>query len=89
MKRLIIAAALLATPALAQGSHYVQGYTRSDGTYVAGHYATNPNSTTQDNWTTKGNTNPYTGQPGTRNPNPPPRNPYAPPPAPCYYNCPH
>lgn len=90
MRMVILAAAmaLTAAPALAQGSHYVQGYTRSDGTYVAGHYATNPNSTTSDNWSTKGNVNPYTGQPGTRNPTPP-SNPYAPRPTPCYFNCPH
>ncbi|MEJ2816391.1 hypothetical protein [Caulobacter sp. CCG-8] len=46
--------------------HYVRGYTRSNGTYVAPHYQTNPNSTTSDNYSTRGNTNPYTGRPGTK-----------------------
>jgi len=42
----------------------VKGYTRSDGTYVAPHYRTAPNSTNRDNFSTRGNTNPYTGTPG-------------------------
>lgn len=43
---------------------WVRGYTRSDGTYVNGYYKTTPNSTNRDNFTTKPNVNPYTGQPG-------------------------
>lgn len=43
---------------------YVNGYTRSNGTYVEGHYRTAPNSTVNDNFSTVGNTNPYTGQAG-------------------------
>ncbi|MFI8606452.1 hypothetical protein ACIGCP_18435 [Cellulophaga baltica] len=42
----------------------VKGYTKSDGTYVAPYYRTAPNSTNRDNFSTKGNTNPYTGQAG-------------------------
>ncbi len=49
-------------------SHSVEGYTRSNGTFVAPHYETNPNNTTLDNYGTRGNYNPYTGQTGTRNP---------------------
>jgi hypothetical protein len=48
------------------GSHSVRGYTRRDGTYVAPHQQTNPNSTKRDNWSTKGNVNPYTGKEGTK-----------------------
>jgi hypothetical protein len=59
---------LVITPALAQSSHSVRGYTRKDGTYVAPHRATNPNSTRSDNWSTKGNVNPYTGKEGTIDP---------------------
>lgn len=44
--------------------HYVKSYTRSDGTFVQGHYKTNPNGTNRDNYSTRGNTNPYTGQAG-------------------------
>lgn len=44
---------------------YVNGYTRSDGTYIGGYYRTAPNSTTADNYSTIGNQNPYTGKWGT------------------------
>ena len=50
------------------GSHSISGYTRSNGTYVAPSHATNPNGTKLDNWSTKGNVNPYTGQAGTKSP---------------------
>lgn len=59
---------LVAAPAIAQSSHSVRGYTRKDGTYVAPHRATNPNSTLMDNWSTKGNVNPDTGKAGTKDP---------------------
>ena len=42
----------------------VKGYTKSDGTYVPPHYRTTPNSTNRDNFSTRGNTNPYTGKTG-------------------------
>lgn len=48
------------------GDVYVRGYKRSDGTYVAPHYRSSPNSTTRDNYSSFGNTNPYTGKSGTR-----------------------
>ncbi|MES2023906.1 MAG: hypothetical protein V4439_04445 [Patescibacteria group bacterium] len=46
---------------------YVEGYYRKNGTYVAPHYRSSPNSTKNDNYSTKGNYNPYTGKPGTKN----------------------
>ncbi|WAC02955.1 hypothetical protein N7U66_04820 [Lacinutrix neustonica] len=42
----------------------VNGYTRSDGTVVKPYYRTAPNSTNIDNFSTRGNTNPYTGEAG-------------------------
>jgi uncharacterized protein YgiM (DUF1202 family) len=42
----------------------VKGYYRKDGTYVQPHYRTAPNSTNRDNFSTKGNVNPYTGEAG-------------------------
>jgi hypothetical protein len=48
--------------------HSVSGYTRSNGTYVAPHYQTNPNSTQYDNYGTRGNYNAHTGGYGTRTP---------------------
>ena len=62
----ITACAMYALPALAD--QYVDGYQRSDGTYVQGHYRTDPNDTRLDNYSTRGNTNPYTGEPGYRDP---------------------
>lgn len=88
MKKLIIALATLSMGTAVAAQTYVKGYVKKDGTYVAGHYRSSPNSTTTDNWSTKGNVNPYTGQAGTRTPTY--DNPYAPKPTKpaCYYNCP-
>lgn len=47
---------------------YHQGYTTQQGTYVQPHMQSAPNTTQMDNWSTRGNTNPYTGQMGTRSP---------------------
>jgi len=55
------------------GYHSVRGYTTRNGTYVAPHRATNPNATKMDNWSTKGNVNPFTGKPGTVDPYAPKR----------------
>ena len=46
----------------------VRGYTTSRGTHVTPHYRTAPNSTRLDNWSTKGNVNPFTVKPGTKGP---------------------
>jgi len=50
------------------GTVRVQGYTKSNGTYVAPHVRTAPDSTPNNNWTTKPNVNPYTGKEGTKEP---------------------
>ena len=52
------------------GSVYVHGYIRSDGTYVAPHYRSAPDGDPTNNWSTKGNANPYTGEAGTKNQSP-------------------
>jgi hypothetical protein len=49
-------------------NHYVNGYNRSNGTYVPPHYQTNPNGSTYDNYETRGNYDPYTGTTGRRSP---------------------
>jgi len=36
------------------------------GTYRPSHMRTSPNKTKIDNWSTKGNANPYTGKQGTK-----------------------
>ena len=54
-----------AANSFAQTSTYVSGYTKSNGTYVQGHYRTAPDATITNNWSTVGNVNPYTGKAGT------------------------
>lgn len=68
LRMLAIGLALVGTAATAQGQHYVQGYTRSNGTYVAPHMQTNSNGNAYDNWSSRPNVNPYTGQQGTADP---------------------
>ena len=78
MKTFLFVLAIIAAPAAAQAqnygygsnpqSHEVQGYERSNGTYVAPHHQTNPNGSTYDNYGTRGNYNPSNGNYGTRNP---------------------
>lgn len=73
MKTLILFALFLVSSIAIFGQvnsnyHYVNGYTRSDGTKVQGYYRTNPNATNTDNYSTKPNTNPWTGKPGTIEP---------------------
>lgn len=64
---MIALAVLFAASAMAQ-SHYRQGYVRKDGTYVQPTMQTNPNDTKLDNYSTKGNVNPYNGKAGTVDP---------------------
>jgi len=47
---------------------YVQGHYRSNGTYVQPHYRSSPDSTPYNNWSSKGNVNPYNGNRGYKNP---------------------
>lgn len=85
MKRLLLAAgALMMLATTASADQSVRGYTRRDGTYVQPHMRTTPNATPFDNYSTRGNVNPYTGQPGTKDPY---RN-FAPPPLPRAYGTP-
>jgi len=66
---LALLGASLAAPSSALACDtYVNGYYRSDGTYVSGHYRSCANSSIDDNWSTRGNTNPWTGERGTRSP---------------------
>jgi hypothetical protein len=64
----VLVLSVLATAATAQVP--VQGYVRRDGTYVPPHYRSSPNGSPLDNWSTRGNVNPYTGQYGTHQPLP-------------------
>jgi hypothetical protein len=64
----VLASLLGIGSAFAASSHYVRGYTTRSGTYVLPHRQTNPNGSKFDNWSTKGNINPYTGRRGMRKP---------------------
>lgn len=46
-------------------SIHVNGYIKKDGTYVSPHERTTPDNNFNNNWSTKGNVNPYTGKEGT------------------------
>ncbi len=67
---LTVAVVLLAlsfsTEAFAQV--YVEGYFRSNGTYVAPHWRSSPDNSYNNNWSVSPNVNPYTGNRGTLSP---------------------
>ena len=69
IKQAIFLALAIATMSFSLNSQakdvYVNGYTRSDGTQVRGHYRSAPDHSYDNNWSTEGNTNPYTGERGT------------------------
>jgi hypothetical protein len=52
----------------AKSSTRVRGYTKKSGTYVAPHRKTTPDKSKSNNYSTKGNVNPYTGKKGTKDP---------------------
>lgn len=67
MKQLaILVLAAVATTAVAD--NYTRGYTRKDGTYVQPHHRSDPNGSKLDNYGSKGNYNPYTGEKGSVDP---------------------
>lgn len=66
MRLLTLIFLICSTTALADIYH--RGYTNSHGTYVQPHYQTAPNNSLLDNYSTRGNTNPYTGREGTVDP---------------------
>jgi hypothetical protein len=47
-------------------STYVHGHFKKDGTFVEGHRKSTPDTKFENNWTTKGNDNLYTGKDGVR-----------------------
>lgn len=74
MKKLVLVLALLVgflsfSPSAEARTIRVKGYYKpSTGRYVAPHYKTTPNRSKFDNFSTRGNYNPYSGQRGTVNP---------------------
>lgn len=69
MKKLIIGLLLAASyVGIAAAQQRVDGYTRPDGRYVEPYYRSSPNNSYNDNYSVRGNTNPYSGREGTRAP---------------------
>ena len=44
----------------------VKGYIKKNGTFVTPHFRSKKNRKKWDNWSSKGNVNPFTGKKGTR-----------------------
>lgn len=63
---LAMAALALSSAAAVAKDTYVKGHVTKKGVYIPGHHRTTPNSSKNDNYSTQGNTNPYTGKKGTR-----------------------
>ena len=68
MKNSIFLIALIFSSLAFGRDTYVKGYVKKDGTYVQPHFRSAPNDTKFDNYSTKGNINPYTGKEGTVDP---------------------
>lgn len=66
LKRLLFVVCLFCLVGVDALAVHVKGYTRKDGTYVQPHERTAPNKTKNDNYSTRGNVNPYTGKVGTK-----------------------
>jgi hypothetical protein len=59
-------AAVETVPSAPNTTVNVRGYFRKNGTYVAGHRRTAPDGNFNNNWSTQGNVNPFTGKVGTK-----------------------
>ena len=47
---------------------HTKAYVKKNGTYVGPSYKSKSNKTQYDNWSARGNQNPFTGKEGTRTP---------------------
>lgn len=61
-------AMLISILAFAQSSHRVKVYSKKNGSYVPSHNKTKSDKTERNNYSSKPNTNPYTGKKGTKKP---------------------
>jgi len=69
--KIITSALLFAVSTATFAAQQVDGHIRKDGTYVPPHYRTAPDSSRHNNWSSKPNVNPFTGERGTIDPNRP------------------
>ena len=65
MNKVLLGLAALLLVDAAFADNYTRPYTRRDGTQVPGHYSSEPNQQRYDNYSGRGNTNPYTGERGS------------------------
>jgi hypothetical protein len=63
-----LAVALLSATSASARDVHVDGYYRKNGTYVQPHTRTAPDSNPYNNYSTRGNMNPYNGKEGTVDP---------------------
>lgn len=68
MKLLVLMLVVLVSGAAEAHGTRVRSYTTRRGTHVSSHHRSSANHTKRDNYSTKGNVNPYTGKRGTKNP---------------------
>lgn len=61
----IVVILLTNAPRVFAEDKFIHGHKRSNGTIVESYYRTKANETVNDNYSTKGNVNPYTGKKGT------------------------
>lgn len=69
MKKIVVSiliAMMTIVSVSAQTQKYQKGYYKKNGTYVQGHYKTSPDRTNHNNYSTRGNRNPTTGNKGYR-----------------------
>ena len=71
MKKLIFSLLAVAVMAVfsteAFAYRYTGGHYRSSGTYVQPYYSSTPDGARWNNWSSRGNANPFTGKRGNRN----------------------
>ena len=70
MRAVLLTLAVMAVLTVALADQWVNGYYRKDGTYVQGYMRSDPDDKYWNNWSSSGNTNPYTREKGYDLPKP-------------------
>ena len=66
MTHVLAVVAVLLVASTADARPRVRSYVTKQGTYVPSHYRTARDGAKSNNWSTKGNSNPYTGKRGSK-----------------------
>ena len=66
MRYTLVAVALALVSDVLLADNYTRPYVKRDGTVVEGYHSTEPNQYRFDNYSGRGNTNPYTGERGSQ-----------------------